>query len=241
MRISLNLTNYSFAREPDELRSELERVARAADEVGLDTLWVPDHLLQADPTAAPGHTEMFEAYTTLGYLAARTARIRLGTMVSAVPFRPPALLVKAVTTLDVLSGGRAWLGIGAGYQGNEARAMGLPLPPVAERFDRLAESLHIARRMWAGNASAFEGTYYRLAHAVNSPAPAQTPGPPILIARGAGHRTLGRPPCRAAARPPAPRACRYWPVNSGARPSAKAFVASRRSSLGRNAAFHALT
>jgi F420-dependent oxidoreductase-like protein len=190
MRVSINMTNYSWPNGPLELRSGLGRVARAADEAGLDTLWVPDHLLQADPTAAPEHTEMLEAYTTLGFLAARTERIRLGTMVTAVTCRPPALLVKAVTTLDVLSGGRAWLGIGAGYQEDEARAMGLPLPPVAERFERLAESLHIARRMWAGNASAFEGAHYRLTHPVNSPTPAQAPGPPILIGGMGEHKTL---------------------------------------------------
>jgi hypothetical protein len=113
---------------------------RDADQAGVDTVWVVDHLLQADPTAAPGETEMLEAYTTLGFLAGQAERVRLGTMVT---FRPPALLVKAVTTLDVLSGGRAWMGLGAGYQAEEAEAMGLPLPPVAERFERLEETLQI--------------------------------------------------------------------------------------------------
>ncbi len=140
MRISINVTNYSWPSGPGELGSELARMAAAADQSGVDTVWVSDHLLQADPTAAPDQTEMLEAYTTLGVLAARTERVRLGTMVTGVTFRPPALLVKAVTTLDVLSGGRAWLGIGAGYHGPEAEAMGLPLPPVAERFELLEES-----------------------------------------------------------------------------------------------------
>lgn len=117
-----------------------------------------DHLLQADPTAGPGETEMLEAYTTLGFLAARTERVRLGTMVTGVTFRPPALLVKAVTTLDVLSGRRAWLGLGAGYHGEEAEAMGLPLPPVAERFGRLEETLRNAFRMWAATRPRIEKT-----------------------------------------------------------------------------------
>jgi F420-dependent oxidoreductase-like protein len=156
----------------------------------VDTVWVVDHLLQADPTAAPDDTEMLEAYTTLGFLAAQTERVRLGTMVTGVTFRPPALLVKAVTTLDVLSGGRAWLGLGAGYQGEEAEAMGLPLPPVAERFQRLEETLQIAARMWAGDDAPFEGKHYRLGRPVGSPLPTQRPGPPVLIGGTGERKTL---------------------------------------------------
>jgi F420-dependent oxidoreductase-like protein len=156
----------------------------------VDTVWVVDHLLQADPTAAPGETEMLEAYTTLGFLAGQAERVRLGTMVTGVTFRPPALLVKAVTTLDVLSGGRAWLGLGAGYQAEEAAAMGLPLPPVAERFERLEETLQIATRMWAGDDAPFEGTHYRLGRPDGSPLPIQRPRPPILIGGTGERRTL---------------------------------------------------
>jgi F420-dependent oxidoreductase-like protein len=133
---------------------------------------------------------MYEAYTLLGYLAARTDRVRLGTMVSAVTFRPPALLVKAVTTLDVLTGGRAWLGIGAGYHGDEAEALGLPLPPVAERFERLEETLRIATQMWAGDEAPFEGRHYRLGHPIDRPGPAQRPHPPILVGGAGERRTL---------------------------------------------------
>ena len=157
MRVSINLTNYSWPGGPQELGPELARIAGKAEQAGVDTVWLPDHLLQADPTAGSGDTEMLEAYTTLGFLAARTERVRLGTMVTGVTFRPPALLVKAVTTLDVLSGGRAWLGLGAGYHGEEAEAMGLPLPPTAERFERLEETLAIAMRMWAGDETPFAG------------------------------------------------------------------------------------
>jgi F420-dependent oxidoreductase-like protein len=187
MRVSISVTNFSWQDGPDALGSNLSRLVRESDRIGVDTVWVSDHLLQADPTAAPGETEMLEAYTTLGFLAAASQRVRLGTMVTGVTFRPPSLLVKAVTTLDVLSGGRAWLGIGAGYLGAEAQAMGLPLPPTAERFERLEETLRIALQLWAGDESPFEGSHYRLMRPVSSPPPARRPHPPILIG-GAGER-----------------------------------------------------
>src|SRR6266702_6283745 len=178
MRVSIGVTNFSWPSGPGRLGTELGEAVRAADQAGVDTVWVVDHLLQADPNAAPDQRDMLEAYTTLGYLAAHTERVRLGTMVTGVTFRPPALLVKAVTTLDVLSGGRAWLGIGAGYHSQEAQALDLPLPPVAERFERLEETLQIALRMWAGDETPFEGQHYRLRHPVDSPGPAQRPHPP---------------------------------------------------------------
>ena len=189
MRISLTVTNFSWPVDAAGLRPRLEAVVCAADEAGLDTVWVADHLLQADPNATPD-SEMLEAYTTLGFLAGQTRRVRLGTMVTAATFRPAALLVKAVTTLDVLSGGRAWLGIGAGYHGDEARAMGLSLPPVAERFDRLEETLRLAMQMWSGDASPFEGRYLRLERPVGNPLPVQRPHPPILIGGMGERRTL---------------------------------------------------
>ena len=187
MRVSVSLTNYSW---PDGLAPSLGRVVEAADRAGLDTVWVADHLIQADPTAPPDDTEMLEAYTTLGFLAARTERVRLGTMVTGVTFRPPALLVKAVTTLDVLTGGRAWLGIGAGHQRDEAAAMGLPFPPPAERFERLEETLQIADRMWAGDETTFEGRRYRLGRPQGSPGPAGHARPPVLIGGAGERRTL---------------------------------------------------
>ena len=153
MRISISVTNYDGA--------DLREIARAADDAGVDTLWVTDHLIQADPHASPDGA-MLEAYTTLGYLAAVSERVRLGAMVSPVTFREPALLVKAVTTLDVLSGGRAWLGIGAGYQQDEAAALGLPLPPAGERFERLGETLRIALAMWAGDQQPIHSAHYQL-------------------------------------------------------------------------------
>jgi F420-dependent oxidoreductase-like protein len=188
VRLSLNITNYTWP-DGDPLAVQLARVARAADHAGLDTAWVSDHLIQADPNSAPD-SEMLEAYTTLGFLAAQTERIRLGTMVTAVTYRPPGLLVKAVTTVDVLSGGRAWFGVGAGYLEDEARALGLPLPPAAERFDRLEETLRLAVQMWSGDDSAFQGKYLRLERPVNSPNSVRRPHPPILIGGAGERRTL---------------------------------------------------
>ena len=185
----MSVTNFSW--RDGALATRLAEIARAADDGGLDGLWVADHLLQADPYGArPGETEMLEAYTTLGYLAAVTSRVQLGTLVTGVTFRPPALLVKAVTTLDVLSGGRALLGIGAGYQAEEAAQMGLPLGPVGERFDRLEEALQIALRMWAGDETPFHGTHYQLEKPVSSPAPIGRQHPPILIGGTGEKRTL---------------------------------------------------
>ena len=189
MRMSITLTNYAWPDGPAKLAHHLDEVVRAADDAGLDTVWVPDHLLQGAPGTSPTDA-MLEAYTTLGFLAARTSRVRLGTAVTAVTFRPPALLIKAVTTLDVLSGGRAWLGIGAGYHLDEARAMGLPLPATRERFEHLEDTLRLALQMWSGNPDAFDGVHHRLERPVNSPRALQRPHPPILVGGTGEQRTL---------------------------------------------------
>jgi alkanesulfonate monooxygenase SsuD/methylene tetrahydromethanopterin reductase-like flavin-dependent oxidoreductase (luciferase family) len=186
MRISANVTNYSWPEGPAGLARQLTDLARAAEAGGLDTLWINDHLLQADPTAAPGERDMLEAYTALGYVAGATERIRLGAMVTAVSYRAPVLLVKAVTTLDVLSGGRAWLGVGAGYPG-EAERLALPLPPTAERFDLLADTVALARHMWTGQTGPFTGTRLTVPDPECVPAPLTPGGVPILVG-GAGER-----------------------------------------------------
>jgi F420-dependent oxidoreductase-like protein len=186
MKLSVSVTNYSW---PDRIDDRLARMARLLDDTAVDTLWVPDHLLQADP-ASRLDEPMLEAYTTLGYLAATTSRLRLGTMVTAATFRAPALLIKAVTTLDVLSGGRAWLGVGAGYNADEAHAMGLFLPATAERFARMSELLRLARQMWSGDDSAFHGEYVHVEHPVSSPRPLTKPRPPVLIGGTGERRTL---------------------------------------------------
>jgi F420-dependent oxidoreductase-like protein len=187
LKVSLSVTNYSWADGPTAIPGQLARVARAADDAGLDTLWVADHLLQTDPTATIDEP-MLEAYTTLGYLAATTSRLQLGTMVTWATIRPPALLIKAVTTLDVLTGGRAWFGVGAGYQGAEAAMMGLPFQATHERFDRLEEILELAGQMWSGNPASFEGAHYRLEQPINQPPPLHRPR--ILIGGTGERRTL---------------------------------------------------
>ncbi|MBB5785766.1 LLM class F420-dependent oxidoreductase [Jiangella mangrovi] len=188
MKVSISITNYSWPG--GGLTDELTHVVRAADQAGIDTVWVADHLVQGDPTCRL-EDDMLEAYSTLGYLAGRTERIRLGTMVSAATFRAPALLIKAVTTLDVLSHGRAWFGVGAGYHGEEAAMMGLFLPPTAERFERLEELLRLATQMWAGDESPFEGRHYHLERPLNVPNSVTRPHPPIVIG-GSGEKVTLR-------------------------------------------------
>jgi F420-dependent oxidoreductase-like protein len=189
MRISLSVTNFSWSPSVADLADRLVEIARAADDGGLDTIWVADHLLQADPSSS-WDAEMLEAYSTLAFLAGHTQRVRLGTMVTGVTFRPPALLIKAVTTLDVLSGGRAWLGLGAGYAEDAARAMGLSLPPTAERYECLDETLRLAAQMWAGDPSPFHGKHYQLEQPISSPPPLSQPRPPILIGGMGERKTL---------------------------------------------------
>lgn len=190
MRVSINVTNYSWPGGPTAIGAELARVVRAAEQAGVDTAWVSDHLVQADPTSDPD-AEMIEAYTALGFLAGQTERIKLGVMVTNAAFRQPAMLVKIVTSLDVLSRGRAWLGIGAGYQADEAAAMGFTLPPVAERFERLEETLQIALHMWSGkDTTAIETPHYRLERPVTNPKPVRQPHPPILIGGMGEAKTL---------------------------------------------------
>ena len=186
MRTSLMMSNFSW---PGPIDVELAQVIGIADESGLDTVFVADHLVQAEPGTEPTEP-MLEALTTLGYLAARTTRIRVGVMVASATLRPAALLVKAVTTLDVLSGGRAWFGIGAGYQQAEADAMGVPMPPVVDRFAALEDVLQLAGRMWSGDDTPFDGHQFRAGRPIGSPVPTSTPHPPILIGGGGERRTL---------------------------------------------------
>jgi alkanesulfonate monooxygenase len=168
------------------MAADLGRVAAAADNHGFAKLSVMDHVWQIGTIGPPEH-DMLEAYTTLGYLAARTERIELMAWVTAVVYREPGLLAKAVTTLDVLSGGRAWLGIGAAWNEPEARGLGLNFPPTAERFERLEEALQICLQMWSDDDGPYAGRHYQLERTLNSPQSLARPHPPILIG-GAGER-----------------------------------------------------
>jgi F420-dependent oxidoreductase-like protein len=184
VRIGLDVLRFNWPGSPTSLRSTFGRIARDADQAGLDSLWVMDHFLQIHGFGKP-EDEMLEAYVALAYAAGLTERIQLGTLVTAVNHRHPGVLLKQVTTLDVLSGGRACLGIGAGWYEEEQRALGIPTYPLAERFSRLEETLRIAHQLWAGDDRPFVGEYYRLDRPLASPPPVRRP--PILVG-GAGER-----------------------------------------------------
>jgi F420-dependent oxidoreductase-like protein len=164
-------------------------IANTAESSGFDSVWVMDHLFQI-PFVGRADEPMFEAYTLLGGLAARTQRVRLGAMVTGVTYRNPALLAKEVTALDVLSGGRAVLGIGAAWFQEEHEALGFAFPPLSERFERLEEALIICRAMFTQEAPSFQGRHYEIAGAMNRPRPVQAGGPPILIGGSGERKTL---------------------------------------------------
>ena len=189
MKIGLHISDFTWDGGPAGLRFTLGDIARRADEGGVDRVSVMDHVWQIGPIGPPEH-EMLEAYTTLGWLAARTERVKLLTVVTAVVYREPGLLAKAVTTLDVLSGGRAILGIGAAWNGEESAGLGLPFPPTAERFERLEEALQICQQMWSDSDAPYNGQHYQLARTLNSPQPLSRPHPPILIGGGGEKKTL---------------------------------------------------
>ena len=189
MRIGLQIPEFGGAGGADQLGPRLAAVARTADDAGFDSIAVMDHFFQIGVIGAPDE-DMLEAYTTLGYLAACTSRARLLTLVTGAVYRQPGILAKIVTTLDVLSGGRAWLGIGAAWNEEEARGLGVPFPPVAERFERLEETLRICLQMWQGDASPFRGQYYQLERPLNVPQAISAPHPPIMIGGSGERKTL---------------------------------------------------
>ena len=189
MRIGLQIPDFTHAGGAASLGADLATVARTADDAGFEFIALMDHFFQIG-VIGPPENDMLEAYTTLGYLAACTTRARLLTLVTGAVYRQPGILGKIVTTLDVLSGGRAWLGIGAAWNEEESRGLGIPFPPVAERFERLEETLQICLQMWRGDESPFHGQHYQLERPMNFPAALATPHPPILIGGGGERKTL---------------------------------------------------
>ena len=187
MKIGLHIADFTYPNGPAALAADLTRVVVAADEAGFARVSVMDHLWQI-VTHGPPENDMLEAYTTLGYIAARTSRVELLAWVTAVTYREPGLLAKLVSTLDVLSGGRAWLGIGAAWNEAEALGLGLPFPPLAERFERLEETLQICRQMWGPGDGPFEGRHYHLDRTLNAPQPLHRPR--ILVGGGGEKKTL---------------------------------------------------
>ncbi len=195
MKIGLQIPNFTWPGSPANLGSKLVDIARAADEAGFASLWVMDHFFQIggrDRASMLGPAEdlMLEGYSTLSFMASVTKKIKLGTMVTGVIYRYPGILIKTVTTLDVLSGGRAYLGIGAAWNEREAVGLGVPFPPVAERFRRLEETLQIAKQMWSANDGPYQGRYYQLAETLCNPQPLSRPHPPILIGGTGEKKTL---------------------------------------------------
>ena len=189
MQIGLQIPDFSWPGGPPRLGRDLATVAETADAAGFGFISVMDHFFQIGAIGPPEH-EMLEAYTTLGYLAACTSRAKLVTLVTGTVYRHPGVLAKIVTTLDVLSGGRAWLGIGAAWNGEEAAGLGIPFPPVAERFERLEETLQICLQMWRGDETPYAGRHYRLQRPLNSPQALTNPHPPIMIGGGGERKTL---------------------------------------------------
>jgi F420-dependent oxidoreductase-like protein len=190
MKLGLQLVAFNWPGSPANTGRTLQDIAQAAEAAGFSSLWVMDHYFQIDPGIGKASDPMLEAYTALSFMAGVTERIRLGAMVTGVIYRQPAFLVKQVSTLDVLSGGRANFGIGAAWYEREAIGLGFPYPPTAERFERLEETLQIAKHLWSGNPAAYEGKHYRLPEPINSPQPLSQPHPPILIGGGGEKKTL---------------------------------------------------
>jgi F420-dependent oxidoreductase-like protein len=189
VKIGLQIPDFTWPGGPPRLGADLATVVRTADDAGFEMVAVMDHFFQIRGVGPPEH-EMLEAYTTLGYLAAHTSRAKLATLVTGAIYRYPGLLAKIVTTLDVLSGGRAWLGIGAGWNEEESRGLGFPFPPVAERFERLEETIQICLQMWSGDETPYRGKYYQLERPLNSPQALSKPHPPIMIGGSGEKKTL---------------------------------------------------
>jgi len=189
VKVGLQIPDFTWPGGPERLGTDLATVARTADDAGFSDVMLMDHFFQIGSVGPPEH-EMLEAYTALGYLAAHTSRARLGTLVTGAFYRHPGILAKIVTTLDVLSGGRAWLGIGAGWNEQESRGLGVPFPPVAERFELLEEAIQICLQMWRGQDGRYDGKHSHLERTLNSPQALTRPHPPIMIGGSGEKKTL---------------------------------------------------
>jgi F420-dependent oxidoreductase-like protein len=189
MKVGLHVASFSWPGAPASIASLLGATAEAAEEVGIAELTVMDHWFQMEGFA-PVTEPMLEGYTALGYLAARTESLLLGLLVTGVTYRPPGLLAKTVATLDVLSGGRARLGIGTAWYEREHKGLGVTFPPVSERFERLEEAIQICLQMWSEDDGPFKGTHYQLAETICEPRPLTAPRPPILIGGSGERKTL---------------------------------------------------
>jgi F420-dependent oxidoreductase-like protein len=189
MQVSIHNVRFDFPGAPESIAPTLSATARAAEEVGVTGFTLMDHWFQMDQMA-PATDPMLEGYTALGFIAGHTRTIRLGLLVTGVTYRHPGLLAKIVATLDVLSGGRAQLGIGAAWYEREHNGLGVPYPPVAERFERLEETLQICNQMWSEDNGPYTGKHFQLAETICEPRPIATPRPPVLIGGSGEKKTL---------------------------------------------------
>jgi F420-dependent oxidoreductase-like protein len=191
MRLGIHTVSFNYPDSPASIGPTLARVGQAAEAAGVESMSFMDHYFQLEQMLGPAEDPMLEGYTALGFLAAHTSTVRLGLLVTGVTYRHPGLLAKIVSTLDVLSGGRAELGVGAAWYEREHRGLGVPFPPVAERFGRLEETVRICLQMWdPDNTGPFEGRYYQLAETLCSPPPISRPHPPVLIGGTGERKTL---------------------------------------------------
>lgn len=189
MKIGLQVPNFTWPGGPAQIPGKLAQIARVADDAGFYSLWVMDHFFQIS-MVGPAEHDMLEGYNTLGFLAALTKKVKLGTMATGVIYRYPGILVKTVTTLDVLSGGRAYFAIGAAWNEQEAKGLGTPFPPLGVRFELLEEALQIAKQMWSANDGPYHGKHNHLERTLCSPQPLSRPQPKMLIAGGGEKKTL---------------------------------------------------
>jgi F420-dependent oxidoreductase-like protein len=190
MKIGLQIPKFTWPGGDAAIGGKLAEIGRAAEAAGFASIWVMDHFFQLEPMLGQADEPMLESISALSYLAAVTGRPKLGALVTGVIYRYPAYLIKATTTLDVLSGGRAYLGIGAAWYDREARGLGFPFPPVKERFELLEDTLQLAHHMWAGRREPFAGRHVRLAEPICRPLPVSQPHPPILIGGMGEKKTL---------------------------------------------------
>jgi F420-dependent oxidoreductase-like protein len=192
VKFGLQISSFTWPGGPPELASHLERVVRTADDVGFDSIWVMDHLFQIRSVGAVDEP-MLEGWTALGFIGAHTKRARIGLMVGGIHYRHPGIWVKAATTLDVLTGGRAWLGLGAAWNEQESRGLGFDFPPLGVRFEMLEETLRIAHEMFEeplGSQRGLQGRHYRPTRLLNSPQSISRPRVPIMIGGGGEQKTL---------------------------------------------------
>jgi F420-dependent oxidoreductase-like protein len=189
MRVGLQVPSFTWPNGQSQLGDTFAHIARQAERAGFSSFWVMDHFFQIRGVG-PSENEMLEGWSALAFAAGVTNHIKLGTLVTGVTYRFPAILIKTATTLDVLSHGRAYLGIGAAWNEEEHAGYGVPFPPVKERFERLEDTLQLARQMWSGDDRPFNGKHYQLARPLNNPRPVQRPHPPIMIGGGGEQKTL---------------------------------------------------